>query len=221
MAKKWWIILIIAAFLVGGLGGFWGHYYLQNYEDKKGADVFSTQSADKQNDETAKATNDDGEEAVDYTGWETYTNDVYNYQFRYPSDAEITEAQKVDFSMSPEESAAGKTFDELYAQYTGKICVSLKSESGLAIYFSAPENKDFERVICGRTSLGVGEERTPREETLTIGGKTYTASGDTGETGGVMIVTLDDGTRIEYDTNLDDTDMLAVIHKIIESYEVI
>ena len=79
MTKKWWIILIIVAFLVGGLGDFWGNYYLQNYENKKGSDVYSIQSADKKNDDTAKAT-DDEKELADYTGWKTYINNVYNYR---------------------------------------------------------------------------------------------------------------------------------------------
>lgn len=166
-----------------------------------------------------------------YIGWLTYKNNVYNYQFKYPSTATVEEATKEAFSLSPEEVAAGMTFDEKFAKYTGKICLSVSYQLGY-INISAPVNKDFAHVICGRT--GVVYETAAKTEPVIINGKTYTANGyeerGPGETldkhNETMVVILDDGTRIEYGSKPDSAHTFAeylgirsTILKIVSSYQ--
>jgi len=100
------------------------------------------------------------------------------------------------------------------------------------INISAPENKDFAHVICGRT--GVAYPTTSKSETLTIDGKKYTAKGyeekGPGETlnyhNETLAVTLDNETRMEYGAAPDETktftDYLTIrkdLLKIVESFE--
>lgn len=167
----------------------------------------------------------------EYAGWLTYTNDVYGYQFKYPAGATIEEVLQEAFSLSPEEVAAGMTFEEKFLEYTGKICISLNYNLAY-VQISAPANSGFSHVICGRT--GRAYEGPDRSEALTIDGGTYTASGfeeqGPGETldlhNETLVVTLDDGTRIEYGSQPVSTatfaDYLAArgqLIKIVESYQ--
>ncbi|MDD3774065.1 MAG: hypothetical protein PHW50_02190 [Patescibacteria group bacterium] len=220
--KAWFIIsLIIIALLLVGAG--FGYWYLnksfnnQKNELQKQIDDLKKELADYKS-KASVATETEQTDTFNYAGWETYVNDVYDYQFKYPNGAVISEAQQEEFTMSPEESDAGKTFEEIYAELTGKICVSLQYNEA-NIYISAPVNADFSRVICGRTGVGSDEELTPVEENLVINGKTYTATGDRGTTSSTLVLELDDGTRIEYGGDLTDEDTALVIKRIIESYE--
>lgn len=224
--KKAWLIisLIIITLLLAGAGvGYWQltkSFNKQKNELQKQIDDLNTKLTTtnaKIKDLSAKEEKAE-ETAFDYNGWETYINDVYKYQFKYPSGTEIIEAEKEAFVMTPDESAAGKTFDELYNELTGKICLLIKYGDA-SINISAPENADFSRVICGRTGIGSEEERTSVEETLTINGKIYTASGDKGSSDSTLILKLDDGTRIEYGGDLVNEDTALVIRRIIESYK--
>jgi hypothetical protein len=133
----------------------------------------------------------------------TYINEKYKYQFNYPDEAKIEEAEKVSFSLSPEEVAAGETFDSVYAKYTGKICITVSYKWGY-INITPKENSSFEHVICGRTSRAYeGENKT---EKIVIEGVEYTAEGyeekGPGETltyhNETFVVKLDNGMRIEY-----------------------
>jgi len=166
----------------------------------------------------------------EYAGWLTYTNDVYQYEFRYPPGAEITEAPAEAFSLPIEESEAGVTFEEVYDQYTGKVCITVSYELGY-VNISAPPNEGFRYVICGRTSRAY--EGPDREETLLIDGGTYTASGfeeqGPGETldyhNEMLVLTLEDGTRIEYGAGPSETatfeDYLMIrddLLRIVQSY---
>jgi len=165
-----------------------------------------------------------------YAGWLIYTNDVYGYQFKYPARATIEEAPQEAFSLSPEEVSAGMSFEEKYARYTGKICLTINYNLGY-VQISAPVNSGFAHVICGRT--GRAYEGPARSETLTVDSRTYTASGfeerGPGETlnfhNETLMITLDDGTRIEYGSRPDETAtfvdyqrMREDLIKILESY---
>ena len=134
------------------------------------------------------------------------------------------------FGLSEEEWKEGVTIEETYEKYTGKVCVSIAYEPGY-VYISAPANTGFAHAQCGRT--GVGYETTAKEETLIIDGKSYTAKGfeerGPGETlnfhNETLVVTLDDGTRIEYGAKPDEAatfaDYLAFrpqLLKIVQSY---
>jgi hypothetical protein len=138
-----------------------------------------------------------------YHGWLTYTNDVYGYEFKYPPEATVTEAPEWHFKVPAEEQQQGVTHQDVYEQYTGKICISVDYELGY-VRISAPVNAGFPYVICGRT--GIAYQGRAREEILVIDGKTYTAGGweEQGpeETlpyhNEMLLVALDDGTRIEY-----------------------
>lgn len=166
-----------------------------------------------------------------YEGWLTYTNDIYHYQFKYPPGATIEEATKEAFSLAPDEVSSGMTFEEKFSRYTGKICVTVFYNLGY-VQISAPPNSGFAHVICGRT--GRAYEGPSKSEVLTIEGRSYTASGfeeqGPGETlnlhNETMVVTLEDGTRIEYGSRPSDSatfaDYLTIrdeIIKILESFK--
>ena len=165
-----------------------------------------------------------------YSGWLTYINDVYNYEFRHPREASIGEVEEAAFGLSPEEVSAGVTFEEKYQKYTGKICLTISYKLGY-VQISAPPNKGFAHVLCGRT--GRAYEGVERSEELTIDGKRYTAKGfeekGPGETlnfhNETLVVVLDEGTRIEYGSIPDESSTFAdyqqirgEIIKIVESY---
>lgn len=223
LGRTWLIVsLIIIALLLAGAGiGYWQltkSFNKQKADLQKQIDDLNKKLKATETSATTATTTTPvatTPAAFDYAGWQTYINDVYHYQFKYPSGITITEAQKEEFSMSPEESAAGKTFDQIYAELTGKVCLYIKSGEA-SIYISAPINKDFSHVICGRTGVGADQTITPKEEDIIIDSKTYTASGDTTN----LIVSLADETRIEYSGNLDGEDGTVVRH-IIESYQAI
>jgi hypothetical protein len=167
---------------------------------------------------------------IAYEGWLTYTNDVYKYEFKYPTGATVAEASETAFHLSAEEAQEGVTFRDVYERYTGKICIHVDYQLGW-VTISAPVNTGFRYVNCGITGI-VGPGRT-REETLLIDGKTYSAGGweqqGLGETlpfhNEVLIVNLDDGTQIEYGAKLVETatfeDYLLIrddLVRIVQSY---
>lgn len=166
-----------------------------------------------------------------YEGWLTYTNSRYRYQFKYPPGAKVEEVKKEAFSLSPEEASAGVTFEDKYRKYTGQICVTISYKLGY-VQISAPPNKGFAHVLCGRT--GRAYEGPERSEELVIDGKTYTAKGfeerGPGETlnfhNETLVVTFGDGTRIEYGSQPDERFTFAdyqafrdEILKIVTSYK--
>jgi len=224
-----WIVVIavlITALVVGG-----GVYYWQKLTAKKKAEETPTGEEIPSGEETPE-----GEETVDeYAGWSTYTNDVYNYEFKYPKDAVISEAKISDFSLSGEDVKQGITFQEVYDKYTGKICLFLTYQTGY-INISAPVNEGFKYVLCGRTGVGACDTKEKSEE-LVIDGEKYTAEGfeeicQTSNSAPLsshnetMAVTLDDKTRIEYGSSSDPTktfaDYLKIrdeILKIVQSYK--
>ena len=123
------------------------------------------------------------EVADEYEGWLTYSNDVYGYEFSYPPEATVSEAEEDEFN---------------------RTCFSVQYELG-SVVITLPPNEDLPYILpCGRT--GRAYEGPDREETLAIDGRTYTAQGfeerGPGETlnyhNETMVVVLDDGTRIEY-----------------------
>lgn len=166
-----------------------------------------------------------------YEGWLTYTNDVYDYEFKYPPEASISEVEQSAFGLSPEEVEAGVTFEDKFREYTGKICITVTYNLGY-VQISAPTNKGFAHVICGRT--GRAYEGPDRSETLTIDGGIYTAEGfeEQGPSEALnfhnetLVVTLDDGIRSEYGSRPDETatfadylEMREEIIRIVESYK--
>lgn len=149
---------------------------------------------------TSSETQDDLDE------WNTYINDVYGYEFKYPTGAEIIETQKSGF---------------------GVLCITINYKLGY-ITISVPENKYFE---CGNTGVG-SEYEIKDEEELTIEGKRYIAEGyemvEKGETlkfhQEFLWFTLDNGISIQYGSRNDDKALFEdylkdkkVLKKIIES----
>jgi hypothetical protein len=123
------------------------------------------------------------EVADEYEGWLTYTNDGYAYEFRYPPEATVSEAEEDEFN---------------------RICFDVQYELG-SVVITLPPNEDSPYILpCGRTSRAY--EGPDREETLVIDGRMYTAQGfeerGPGETliyhNETLVVFLNDGTRIEY-----------------------
>lgn len=166
-----------------------------------------------------------------YHSWLIYTNDVYEYQFHYPPGATINEVDQSAFSLSPDEVSAGVTFEDKFREYTGKVCITITHNLSY-VQISAPPNEGFAHVICGRT--GRAYEGPDRSEALTIDGRSYTATGfeeqGPGETfdyhNETLVVTLTDGTRIEYGSRPDETTTFAdyqamreEIIRIVESYK--
>jgi hypothetical protein len=167
---------------------------------------------------------------IAYEGWLTYTNDVYKYEFKYPTGATVAEAEQREFKVPREEWEQGVTHQDVYERYTGKICVHVDYQLGW-VSISAPVNTGFRYVNCGRTDI-VNPGRA-REETLLIDGKTYSAGGweqqGPGETlpfhNEFLVVGLDDRTQIEYGAKLVETatfeDYLLIrddLLKIVQSY---
>ena len=149
------------------------------------------------------------------SGWVTYTNQRYGYAFDYPPQAEISESGIHGYpsdefgnpiDVLPEGVTTENIFEYLEKTYGREICVSV--HVGLAyLNISAPANEGFRYATCGRTGVGVGD-LIPKEETMIIDGKAATAKGfeflaEQGDDRLVthnetMVVTLPDGTRIEY-----------------------
>lgn len=138
--------------------------------------------------------------------WLTYINERYNYQFKYPPQAELDFFGPQVFPT--DELPAGMTSDEYMAylleQYTDQLCVSIYYSLGY-IYISAPENLPGKYSPCGRTGVGQAEI-VEKSEALVIDGQNYQVRGmeiigqdDTlvyhNET---YYVVLEDGTRIEF-----------------------
>ena len=117
--------------------------------------------------------------APEDNGWSTYTNETYNYTFSYPPTATVTELE-------------------------GDFCINLEYSLGY-IYISASSNQNFIQIPCGRTGVGAGD-LIDKTETVMINGQSFTAQGFEWLGGGetlnlhneTMVVTLPDGTRIEY-----------------------
>jgi len=222
---KIWLIISLGAIILFLAGTGIGYWQLTKSFNKQKADLqkqiedLNKKLNAAKKTETTETSQSETTEAFDYAGWHTYVNDVYKYQFKYPDGTNVTEAQKVDFSMTPEEAAQGLTFDQLYDQLTGKICLWISYNSA-SIYISAPANKEFSRVICGRTGIDSDTQLTPAERTLTINGQNHTAQGDKSNNNIYnLVVELTDGTRIEYSTDANNVDLLTTIERIIESYQ--
>ena len=211
------VILLIIAIIIGGIFFIFKQSAKKNLESKQtleqmqekldelNLELVKNQEAEKN---AAEEKQKEAEKQAVQDSWNTYTNDIYGYEVKYPTNATVSEAKKDQFSMSPEEKDQGLTFDDIYEKYTGKICVSFDYDLGY-INISAPENESFKHLICGRT--GKAYESTEKTENLTIDGLTVTAKGfeekGPGETldfhNETMVVTLDDGTRIEYGSRPD------------------
>jgi hypothetical protein len=170
------------------------------------------------------------ETEIAYEGWLTYTNDVYKYEFKYPTGATVAEAEQREFKVPREEWEQGVTHQDVYERYTGKICVHVDYQLGW-VTISAPVNTGFRYVNCGRT--GIVNPGRAREETLLIDGKTYSAWGweqqGLGETlpfhNEFLVVGLDNRTQIEYGAKPVETatfeDYLLIrddLVRIVQSY---
>ena len=212
------IIVLLAVMVIGALL-YWQKFSLDRIRDRFEGEFAKTEISKPRPSPADK-----------YKDWLAYLNDVYGYKFRYPEEARVEEVEKAAFSLSPEEVSAGMTFDEKYEKYTGKICLTIFYQLGY-IQISAPPNAEFAQVICGRTGLAYeGEDRSER---VRIDDKVYTATGfeekGPGETlnfhNETLVVTLDDGTRIEYGSRPDEAktfadylEMKEEIIKVVESY---
>lgn len=181
-------------------------------ETEKVKELEKEEGLEEEKKEEAKITEESGVEVTstetqgDLDEWNTYINDVYGYEFKYPAGAEIIEAQKSGF---------------------GVLCVTINYKLGY-ITISVPENKYFE---CGNTGVG-SEYEIKDEEELTIEGKKYIAEGyemiEKGETlkfhQEFLWFTLDNGINIQYGSRNDDKALFEdylkdkkVLKKIIES----
>jgi len=150
-----------------------------------------------------------------YKDWATYKNDVYKYQFRYPDGVKISEAKLNEFSKPLEEKMS---FEQVYKKYTGKICVTLSYKSSM-ILISAPANKTFDYVLCGRSGVG-SEAKAGKSETFIIGGEKYTVETIDDKDEGVVNhwgrVKFSDGTSIDFSSSPGE---METIREIIESYQ--
>lgn len=197
-------------------------------EEEISVEIEEETAEEKAEEEEDAKEDGDIEEKDELKEWETYINDVYGYEFNYPSEAEIIEADISSFGLSPEEVAQGLTFEDIYNEYTGKICVTIDYKLGY-INISVPENK---YVLCGRSGVGAYEVEEIEEEII-IEGQAYTAKGievkGPGETlayhNEFLRIALEDGTKIEYGSRYDEEalydDYLKIkdeLIKIVESY---
>ncbi len=138
--------------------------------------------------------------------WQTYTNPVYGYRFRYPPGARITEHGPVVFPN--EDLPTGLTPDEylaqLEAELSGQLCVEIQVQHGV-VYIAAPPNQGKFYTPCGRTGVGAGE-LIDQTEWVVIDGQVIEASGFEFLLEGESLerleewfhAVLSDGTRIQY-----------------------
>jgi hypothetical protein len=177
-------------------------------------------------------------------GWLTYENQRYGYRFQYPPTADIEEIGVQGYQLDenglpigglPEGVTLDTYMDFLEKTYGNNLCVGVQYSLGY-IYISAAENVETRYAMCGRTGVGVAEI-IPMEEEIIIAGMTLTASGmevkGEGETldmhNETMVVTLPDGTRIEYgaaphrDATYEDYMMKSrdMLLQILETFEYI
>ncbi len=160
-----------------------------------------------------------GSGEIEITNWPTYVNQMYQYKFFYPKAAVVSQADKAAFGLSQENKQKGLTIDQLFRDYTGLVCLKITDKLGY-IFISAPANKNFSLVTCGRT--GAGYEIRNKQEQVTINDKKFTASGfeevGPGQTlnfhNETLVVNLDDGTRIEYGASPDDQATFSDYQKI-------
>jgi hypothetical protein len=178
----------------------------------------------------------DGMEVDPYAGWSTYVNEFYGYQIRYPSESTITEHGPDGFPGDelPEGMTTEEYMEQLTEKYSDQLCVGIQYSYGY-IYILAPIDSEFRYAICGRTGVGAGELIDKSEE-LFVAGEMVTAEGFEfigssemlSEHNETLVLTLADGTRIEYGArpaeNASFEDYLfeakLVVHKILSTYEV-
>ncbi len=139
-------------------------------------------------------------------GWQTFVNERYGYQFKYPLEAQIGFFGPTGFETNelPEGMTPEQYIDQLLKQYTNQICIELKYGLGY-IMISAPPNQEKMYTPCGRTGVGQAEI-IEKVENVNIGGVVYQANGwevrATGETldmhNEFFRVQLEDGTVFEY-----------------------
>jgi hypothetical protein len=177
-----------------------------------------------------------GAEVDPYEGWLTYVNEFYGYQFRSPAGSTITHHGPDGFPGDelPEGMTAEEYMEQLTEMYSDQLCVGIQYSYGY-IYILAPIESEFRYAICGRTGVGVGELIDKSEEVYVAGGM-VTAKGfefvgssemlpEHNET---LVLTLADGTRIEYGArpaeNASFEDYLIeaklVLLQILSTYEV-
>jgi hypothetical protein len=222
------IIAVLTALVVGGGMYYWQKTSFEKMKQELREEVAQPETSTSAPEVTPSPTPTPPDK---YEDWLTYENDVYRYQFRYPEGAETEEVTKDAFGLSPDEVSEGLTFEDKFNKYTGKICITLYYDLGY-VQISAPPNKNMVHVICGRT--GRAYEGEDKAEELEIDGKTYEAEGfeekGPGETlnlhNETLVVTLEDGTRIEYGSQPDGAHtfsdyqkMREEIIKIVESYQ--
>jgi len=138
--------------------------------------------------------------------WQTLVNDRYGYEISYPPEAQISFIGPMSFPTEelPEGMSIDQYMESLTKLYTDKLCISIQYGLGY-VNISAPENEGFKYAICGRTGVGAAEI-IQKSENLEIDGQVYRANGmevvGAGESlenhNETFVVTLDDGTRIEY-----------------------
>jgi len=239
------VTVIVIAVLAVGFAGVAVYYETQ--KDKTTNSTTSTTVASNTNTNTNTnsvvntntVTDQFIDEIVCTNGWSTYTNDRYGYTIMHPPSAVITLLEQNSFSLSPEEVAAGLTFEEKFANYGAELCVSIKMDDIAYINIAAPENAEA-GVICHRSGVGVILEQIDRSDSLTIDGLNYTGTGKvfisedptTGIAGTTLMyknetnsVMLSDNTKIEYgstpaDYVLYDTyePLRNMLYCILESY---
>lgn len=140
-------------------------------------------------------------ETDSYSGWETYTNNVYHYAFKHPASAKIE----------------------------GKECVQVNLTYGY-VSFNAPGSEEVcGRTGVGVTQETISKEEivTINGKAYTATGHEFINPGDTlANHNETLTLRLDDGTRIEFgsksDKSLTFSDYLTErpeLIKIVESYQ--
>jgi hypothetical protein len=144
----------------------------------------------------------------------SYINTGYGYQLRIPPTAEVTAIGVQGFPNAelPAGTTPGEYMAQLSQQHPEGLCVQITYQAGY-VYISAPANREYRYATCGRTGVGAGEMVSKSEE-LIVAGAPRTAQGfeyigPEGMGSGLaghnetMVLTLADGTRIEYGARPD------------------
>lgn len=208
--RSWWLLGILLALVLIGLGIFLG-YYLPKKESKTNANANTNSTTKNSNNANQSKTTE--EQAQNGAGWKIFKNS-HGYLIEYPDGATIENG-------SASEGEKDKPATSAY-------CVKISTKYDWVVIAARDIPDD---IFCLRTGVGTEWSNAP-DETVTAAGEMYTAKGMKTEAASAgyylddyMITTLS-GERIEYgidvnekyDSAMTKANAKDIVHKMVASF---